>query len=96
MSIDTFKADEFLMDGVIRNLEIIGEAAKYVPKETRAKYKELPWKQIIGMRNIASHGYFKIDPEIVWTIITKDLANLKSKAREIKDLLHKNEDNNKS
>jgi len=49
MSIDTFKADEFRIDGVIRNLEIIGEAANHVPKETRDKVKDVPWKQIIGM-----------------------------------------------
>jgi uncharacterized protein with HEPN domain len=89
ISIEEFKADEFLIDGIVRNLEIIGEAAKYIPKEIRNQFKEIPWKKIVGLRNIISHRYFKIDPEIVWVIIKKDLGDLKPNIRRIKETLQK-------
>ncbi|MEX2680042.1 MAG: DUF86 domain-containing protein, partial [Candidatus Sigynarchaeota archaeon] len=87
MSIEEFKSDEFLIDGIVRNLEIIGEAAKNVSKDIQNQFKEIPWKKIIGLRNIISHRYFKIDPEIVWVIITKDLPDLKPRVRKLKEIL---------
>jgi uncharacterized protein with HEPN domain len=62
---------------VTRNLEVIGEAAKQIPVELRAKYSAIDWKRVSGFRDIAIHAYFEVDVQIVWTIATQQLADLK-------------------
>jgi uncharacterized protein with HEPN domain len=76
---DTFIKDDKTIDSVVRNLEIIGEAANRLPEDFRARHPEIEWRKIIGLRNRIVHDYFNIDVEIVWEIIKKDLPNLKSK-----------------
>ena len=72
-----FVKDPKTIDAVIRNLEIIGEAAKHIPKSIRSKHTEIPWKKMIGLRNIISHEYFGVDEKIIWEIIKVDLPILK-------------------
>ncbi len=79
LSYDEFLNDSKTLDAVIRNLEIIGEAANKVPKYVQQKYKEIPWAQIVSLRNRLVHAYFVIDYEIVWHIVTTELFNLKNK-----------------
>jgi uncharacterized protein with HEPN domain len=74
---DDFEHDDLLIDGVTRNLEVIGEAAKQIPNEFRSNRKEINWTRIVGFRNIAIHEYFEVDIEIVWTIASKQLDPLK-------------------
>ena len=76
---DTFIKDDKTIDSVVRNLEIISEAANRLPEDFRAQHPEIEWRKIIGLRNRIVHDYFNIDIEIVWEIIQKDLPNLKSK-----------------
>jgi uncharacterized protein with HEPN domain len=76
---DPFIKDDKTIDSVVRNLEIIGEAANRLPENFRAQHPEIEWRKIIGLRNRIVHDYFNIDVEIVWEIIQKDLPNLKSK-----------------
>ena len=73
---DEFCQDEKTMDAVIRNLEIIGEAAKQVPDELRAGQPQVEWKKIAGLRDVLIHAYFGIDPEIVWDIVQNKLPDL--------------------
>jgi len=61
----------------VRNTEIIGEAAHNIPPELQKQYAEVPWSQIIGMRNIVIHAYFGIDKLIIWTVATQDLPKLR-------------------
>lgn len=70
---DSFLNNQMLIDAVIRNLEIIGEAARNVPEEIRSKYPKIPWRNMIGLRNILIHQYFGVDESIVWEIIQADL-----------------------
>lgn len=79
LTYDKFEKNEVVVDAVIRNLEIIGEAARNIPEEVRAKYPDIPWKRMIGLRNITIHEYFGVDLNIIWEIITKNLPETKPK-----------------
>ena len=72
-----FSENQMVIDAVLRNLELIGEASKKIPEEIKRKFSNLPWPEMVGLRNIAAHGYFKIELEIIWDIITKDIPNSK-------------------
>ena len=75
---EDFFRDRKTIDAVIRNLEIIGEACGQVPEPIRAEYPLIPWKRIVGVRNIVIHHYFGVDLETVWFIITQQLPELQS------------------
>jgi uncharacterized protein with HEPN domain len=66
-----------LQDSVIRRIEIIGEAIKNIPNEFKSSYKDIPWKEITGMRDILIHQYFGVDLDLTWEVIKVDLPNLK-------------------
>jgi len=68
--------DRMLSLALVRLIEIIGEAANNVSESNQAKYDQIPWRQIIGMRNRIIHAYFDVDLEIVWQVITQDLPTL--------------------
>lgn len=68
---------------VLRGLEIIGEAAKNLSKELKAKYGEVPWKDIAGMRDKLIHEYFGVKLELVWETVKKKLPELKKQISEI-------------
>ncbi len=77
MSFDDFKEDRKTIDAVVRNFEIIGEAARNIPENVRNNYKDIDWIGIIGLRNRISHEYFGIDFSIIWNIIEFELSVLK-------------------
>lgn len=77
-----FIRDEMLIDAVIRNLMIIGEAARNVPDEVKEAHPDIEWAKIVGLRNILIHAYSRVDTEIVWSIITTKLAELESQLKE--------------
>ena len=83
MSFDDFIKDDKTMDAVIRNIEIIGEAAKHIPPDIRLKHVEIPWKEIIGTRSKVLHEYFGVDEKILWKTIQEDLPLLKKQIRSI-------------
>lgn len=68
--------DRLLELALVRLLEIVGEAASRVPKEECVKYPEIPWPQIVGLRNRLIHGYDAVDLDILWQIIVHDLPPL--------------------
>ncbi len=76
-SFENFKDDHKTIDAVIRNFEIIGEAAANLPEEFTEKYSEIPWGKIIGMRNKVVHEYFGVDPAIIWKTLQEDIPRLK-------------------
>ncbi|RJP34021.1 MAG: DUF86 domain-containing protein [Actinobacteria bacterium] len=73
ISFEDLKVDDRTLDAVLRNLEIIGEAAKNVPSEVRQRHPDIPWGRMTGLRNIVSHEYFGIDLSIIWRIVTVNL-----------------------
>ena len=68
--------DEKLSLSVIRLLEILGEAAKGISETCRESYPEIPWRQIAGTRDRLIHGYYDVDYDIVWKIVSDDLGGL--------------------
>ncbi len=72
-----FEAEELLQDGVIRQLEIIGEAANRVSSDLKALYSEVPWRDIVDMRNKLIHDYFGVDVGLVWMTAKRDVSVLK-------------------
>ncbi len=75
--------DQKTIDAVVRNLEIIGEAAANVPQEIQDQFSEIPWYQMKGMRNILIHEYFGLDSEVIWKTVQEDLPLLKEKIKKI-------------
>jgi len=61
---------------LVRLLEIVGEAANRVPEDQRARIPEVPWLQIVGLRNRLIHGYDEVDFDILWQIVSRDLPRL--------------------
>ena len=83
MNFEEFIKDDKTVSAVIRKLEIIGEATKYLPAELRRKYPDLPWSSMAKLRDRLIHGYFVVDHEIVWNVIKKELPLLKPKLEKI-------------
>lgn len=73
-------------DATLRNLELIGEAARNIPDAVRALAPELPWRQIIAMRNRLIHGYLGIDNDTLWSIIRDDVPPLLESLQRLKGL----------
>ena len=73
-----FSADDMRIDAVIRNLEIIGEAAKNIPVEIREEYPDIEWKKIVGLRNILIHEYSGVDIDILWDVVKNKLPELEN------------------
>ena len=70
-------ADRMRYDAILRNLELIGEAATHVPDALRARAPDLPWRQVIGTRNRLAHAYLGVEPETVWLIVTVNVPRLR-------------------
>ena len=73
LSFQDFKDDMYKYRTVERLFEILGEAANRIPKEIQQNYPEVPWKNIIGMRNIIIHSYEKVDLSTLWGAVKKDV-----------------------
>jgi len=73
---EDLESDELYSLAMARLLEILGEAASRVSKARQSRHTEIPWAQIVGLRNRLIHGYDTIDPDIVWKILTQDLPVL--------------------
>ncbi len=73
---EDLNTDRMLSLALVRLFEIIGEAANHISEPCQLKYSQIPWRQIIGMRNRLIHAYFDVDLDIVWQIITQDLDSL--------------------
>ena len=77
LTLQKFQRDALVMDAVIRNLEVIGEASKNIPDKFKTKYPDIEWKKITALRNILAHEYFGVDHEILWDIVASKLPELK-------------------
>ncbi len=79
----TFAADLKTLHAVTRCVEIIGEAARAVPPEVRARAPGVPWAQIVATRNILAHAYGRVDPAILWRLVGQGLVTMEAELRRL-------------
>lgn len=84
MDYKKFSNDELVVDGVIKNFLVMGEAIKNISPKFMKDNKDIPWKQIIGMRNKMIHEYFGIDLIVVWDTIENSLPSLEKEIKKLK------------
>ena len=80
-----FSADQMAYDAVLRNLQIIGEAAKAIPQDVREAHPDVDWKGMAGLRDILAHAYFGLDDETLWDIVRSKVPQLQDQVRRILD-----------
>ena len=79
ISRENFMKNHLVQDGVIRQIEIIGKATKRLSDELKAKYTDIPWKDMAGMRDKLAHDYLGVDIDAVWDTVVEDIPLLKDK-----------------
>jgi uncharacterized protein with HEPN domain len=72
-----FEADELIQNWMVNHITVIGEACRSLSDDFQAQHANVPWADIIGMRNILVHHYFGIDEDAVWSVVEKDIPELK-------------------
>ncbi len=76
LSYDHFSNDELVIDATVRNLEIIGEAAKNIPEAMRKEHPDLPWREMARFRDVLIHHYFGVRLETVWDVVQNEIPAL--------------------
>jgi len=76
---EEFAREGMVHDAVLRNLELIGEAATHIPSDIRERHEEIPWRLIVATRNRLIHGYLGIDEDVIWSIVTDEVPLLRQK-----------------
>jgi uncharacterized protein with HEPN domain len=80
---EAFESDELVQTWIVHYIQIIGEAARKLSDDLRARHPEVPWPQIIAMRNVLVHDYFGVDVEEVWATVERDIPVLKRQVEAI-------------
>lgn len=73
---EQFESNPLVYDATLRNLELLGEAARHVPEEARARAPDVPWRRVVAVRNILIHGYLGIDNDVIWGIVQNEIGKL--------------------
>ena len=80
---DELQNDRRTFLAVIRSLEIIGEAARQMPRSFKDKHPEIPWREVASLRNVIAHEYFGLDLDIIWDVIQTQIPALSEQVRQI-------------
>jgi len=81
VDLESFLQNSMMRFASIKQIEIIGEAANYITEETKNKFTDIQWRQIVGLRHVLVHEYFGVDNKLVWQIITNDIPTLKASVK---------------
>ena len=76
LDLERLRRDEKAYDAVVRNLEVIGEAAKHIPETVRARMPGIEWRKIAGLRDVIAHAYFGIDDAVLWDVVRNKVPAL--------------------
>ncbi|OYR75644.1 HepT-like ribonuclease domain-containing protein [Halorubrum ezzemoulense] len=87
MTYEEFVEDAKTVDAVLRNFEVIGEAAKNVPDDIRQEYDDVPWSEMAGMRDKLIHGYATVELQIIWTTVQEEVPALGAQITSVRDEL---------
>ncbi len=79
-----FESNNLNFDAIVRNIELIGEAATHIPEQIRTANPNIPWRQIIATRNQLIHGYLGIDNDVLWSIVRDDIPSLLQQLQTLK------------
>jgi uncharacterized protein with HEPN domain len=74
--LESFVADEMAYDATLRNLEVLGEAAKSIPEEVRQRHPDVDWRGLAGLRDVLAHAYFALDDATLWKIVQADIPRV--------------------
>ena len=90
-TLDDLLSDELLQDGIIRRFTVAGEAAGRISAATREAHPEVPWRQVVGLRNVVVHQYDKVDLAALWQIVTEEVPPVLDKIRHLREDLSREE-----
>jgi len=76
LNAEQLEANELVTDAVLRNLELLGEAAKQIPEPVRKRHPDVPWRRIAGLRDVLAHAYFGLEDATIWQIVSKSIPEL--------------------
>ncbi len=82
-SFEDFQSDEIVVDAVVRNLEVLGEAAKQLPDDLKSSQPDVEWRKIVGLRDVLIHQYFGVHLGIVWEVVQGKIPPLEAAIRQI-------------
>ncbi|MCL6613294.1 MAG: DUF86 domain-containing protein [Firmicutes bacterium] len=85
IDLTTFLNNDMVQDAIVRRIEVIGEAVGRLPDSLKARYPDIPWQDIKDMRNKLIHDYGRVDLELVWTVVQKEIPELEVQIRRVMD-----------
>jgi uncharacterized protein with HEPN domain len=88
LNLETFRASELVIDAVTCNLEVIGEASKAIPDDLRSRNADVPWRKMAGLRDIVVHGCFRVDVQLLWDMVRRDVPVVRHKTGAIIDTIY--------
>ena len=83
MTLEAFRTNELVFDAVVRNLEIIGEAAKHLPTEIHEMMPEVEWSKATAFRDVIAHGYFGLNVHIIWDVTRNKVPDISKSVEKL-------------